>query len=265
MNLVGNAIDAIGDESGEIEIRTGYGYVDRQLLQRSLFAGDADSGRYLYLSVKDTGSGIQPSDIARIFDPFYSGKDRGRGLGLSSLSGIVRQHDGFIHVESGEGRGTRFTVYFPVATQDVGTDENAGSGHSARHNRGRILVAEHDPRIRGLITSILESDGYATIPVQNGEEALKHLLGEGHDCVLAIIDGSMGEVSGTEVHARLRASGEEIPLVLVSGDLSSILNTGIRNDARVRCVKKPFDIDDILDTVHGLQISNDKERGKKIR
>ena len=116
MNLVANAVDAIPDEPGVIELSTGLSDVDADTIRSGYFSQDCEPGAYLYLSVRDTGVGMSADQVERIFDPFYSEKQTNKGLGLSSLSGIVRQHRGVISVESSQGNGTLFTVYFPVVS-----------------------------------------------------------------------------------------------------------------------------------------------------
>jgi len=114
MNLVANAINALDQEAGTIQITTGLTEVDAARLRQSIFASEAEVGAYLYLSVKDSGSGMDAVQVSKIFDPFYSEKGVSKGLGLSSISGVVRQHGGFVHVELSLGEGSDFTVDFPA-------------------------------------------------------------------------------------------------------------------------------------------------------
>ncbi|HAK51191.1 MAG TPA: hypothetical protein DCM54_04710 [Gammaproteobacteria bacterium] len=215
MNLVANAVDAI-EEAGTIEISTGLAEVDDALLRKSFFATDLSPGAYLYLSVKDSGAGMDPGQVSKIFDPFYSEKGVSKGLGLSSISGIVRQHQGFVNVQSTLGGGSEFSVYLPALSyQEVvptkGTQFRSGS------NKGKILLADDDPRIRSLIESILESDHFQLTSREDGKEAIKAAAEDGSSYVLFLLDCTMPKMSGTQVYRQIRSQGLTTPVILISG------------------------------------------------
>ncbi|MBD3648993.1 MAG: hypothetical protein HUJ31_16425, partial [Pseudomonadales bacterium] len=172
MNLTANAVDAIEGDSGTIEVSTGLADVDEQLLKNSFFASTLSPGAYLYLKVSDDGIGMQENQIGRIFDPFYSEKSSNKGLGLSSLSGIVRQHGGFINVVSAPGEGSQFTVYFPVISYgELPTGRPEEMQGASNGHKKNILVAEDDAKIRSLIVSILAREDYDITLAEDGREA----------------------------------------------------------------------------------------------
>ena len=152
VNLVSNAVNAVTD-GGTIVISTGFVEVDEGLLAQSHFAELCEPGEFVLLSVRDDGRGIPRRQLDRIFDPFYSEDESGRGMGLATIAGIVRLHEGFVHVDSSQGTGTTMSVYLPRVVYNV----NSPGGHSPR---GRVLFADDDARIRGLLTSILEAERY---------------------------------------------------------------------------------------------------------
>lgn len=250
MNLVANAADAVGGDSGSVEISTGLAEVDDQLLGRSYFGNDLEPGAYLYLKVQDDGIGMDEEQLARIFDPFYSEKSSGRGLGLSSLSGIVRQHGGFIRVDSTPSEGSCFTVYFPVvAWQGSSMPEGVKpeTDHGRLHNR--VLLAEDDSRIRALVTSILQSASYELTTAEDGKEALRIFEQEPGSFDLLVLDCTMPKLLGTDVYKRIRAGGIQVPVVLISGYHQEQVIRDISKDPNAYFIKKPFSVDDFLDHV----------------
>jgi signal transduction histidine kinase len=114
MNLVKNAGDAIGDEVGEIIVGTANVECQESDFENVIIGLDSGAGRYLKLTVRDNGVGMSDETVQRIFDPFYTTKAEGRGLGLSTMVGVVREHGGVLKVESEPNKGTTFTIFFPV-------------------------------------------------------------------------------------------------------------------------------------------------------
>ncbi|MDZ7685136.1 MAG: response regulator [Gammaproteobacteria bacterium] len=249
MNLVANAVDAIEDGAGTVEVSTGLVEVDDSMLQASFFAEEREPGAYLFLRVKDTGIGMSPEQVERIFDPFYSDKRSGKGLGLSSLSGIVRQHRGFVRLSSSPGEGTDFTIFFPVLSVSD-TDRETAIVTTARDRaKGQVLVADDDPRIRSLMASILESDHYIIVSAEDGKDALTRWREHHGDFDLLVLDCTMPKMSGTEVYRQLRSEGVTTPVVLVSGFHQEQVVRNIESDPCGRFVKKPFNVDSFLSEV----------------
>ena len=219
-----------------------------RLLRKSFFATDLSPGAYLYLSVKDSGAGMDPGQVSKIFDPFYSEKGVSKGLGLSSISGIVRQHQGFVNVQSTLGSGSEFSVYLPALSyQEVvpakGTQFRSGS------NKGKILLADDDPRIRSLIESILESDHFQLTSTEDGKEAMKVAAEDGASYVLFLLDCTMPKMSGTEVYRQIRSRGLTTPVILISGYHQEQVVANISNDSNAYFIKKPFNVDELLEQV----------------
>ncbi len=259
MNLVANGVDAIEDNPGVIEIATGITEVDDAFLRDSFFTTELDEGVYLYLKVKDSGHGMNASEFGKIFDPFYSDKKSKKGLGLSSLLGIVRQHKGFMHVDSSEGEGSEFSAYFPVVSYtDVDVRTRFGNIGAAVDTKGLILLAEDDPRIRSLIASILESDGFHLETVENGKEATKQISEKGEAYVIFVLDCSMPKMSGTEVYAQIRSQGLNTPVLLISGYHEEHVVKNISNDPDAYFIKKPFNVDGLLESVNSAIINRAK-------
>jgi signal transduction histidine kinase len=197
MILLSNAATAMGHDKGRIEVATGTRDISAEFQKECLFAEDAATGTHLFLRVDDTGVGIEKDQLDLIFDPFYSGKSTGKGLGLASLSGIVRQHDGFVHVKSELGVGSQFSIFFPIASyQNKPTQAEKVSHLFPDQNfKARILVAEEDDRIRGLIQTVMEKAGHDVVATATGQETLDRVSEDTTDFDLLLLDFTMPEVS----------------------------------------------------------------------
>ena len=255
MNLVANAIDAITGPGGEIMISTGIRQLNAEQMVHFHFAADREPGVYVYLAVADSGVGIPDEMLEKIFDPFYSGKSRGRGLGLASLSGIVRQHNGMIGVQSKAGSGSTFTVYLPaVAYRDQGASTRDGARRDGREPASRTLLADDDPRIRGLIKSILLQENHNVIEAENGREALDLMAGDTEGFDLFVLDCTMPKQSGDEVYRAIRSRGfVTTPVVMISGFNQEQVLADLDRDPNVVFLKKPFSVDELLETLDKLR------------
>ncbi len=249
MNLIANAVDAIEEGAGTVEVVTGLADVNSLTLSDSFFAEELEPGAYLYLKVRDTGIGMSDEQVARIFDPFYSDKGSSKGLGLASLSGIVRQHRGCIRVQSRRGEGSEFIVYFPIVAVSDAVQPSSTASATNRQERGKVLLADDDPRIRSLMVSILESDHYTIISAEDGKEALALWREHQGDFDVLVLDCTMPKMSGTEVYSQIRSEGVMTPAVLVSGYRQEQVARNIENDPNARFIKKPFNVDDFLSDV----------------
>ncbi|MFH0879372.1 MAG: ABC transporter substrate binding protein, partial [Lentisphaerota bacterium] len=174
MNLITNASEAISTKSGIISISTGAKECDKEYLQNTILHDDLPEGLYAYLEVMDTGSGMSEDVIKRIFDPFFTSKFTGRGLGLAAVLGIVRGHKGAIKVESRAGRGTTFRVLFPAleSSQETGTTEEKDAGDAWR-GEGLFLLVDDEETIRAVGKRMLQKLGYEVLTAANGKEAVE--------------------------------------------------------------------------------------------
>jgi two-component system cell cycle sensor histidine kinase/response regulator CckA len=184
MNLVSNAVEAM-PEGGKVTISTENRYIDRPIQGYE----DVNEGDYVVLTVADTGTGISLQDLERIFEPFYTKKHMGRsgtGLGLSVVWGAVKDHNGYVDVESIEGEGTRFRLYFPATRKQL-VEEERGLSADIYAGRGEsILVVDDVEEQREIATSMLKKLGYAVASVSSGEEAIEYM--SAHSADLLVLD-----------------------------------------------------------------------------
>ncbi|MCK4511866.1 response regulator, partial [bacterium] len=218
LNLVTNASDSIGDEGGVVAIRTGLRDCDSAYLRETYLDDNLAEGDYLFIEVTDTGCGMDPETMQRIFDPFFSTKFTGRGLGLASALGIVRGHSGAIKVASGEGSGTTFTVLLPVGNcaalippeaKDVVATSSSGGG--------TVLLVDDEDAVRDIGMRLLEQAGFAVVGAADGCEAVDYYREHCDDISCVLLDLTMPRMGGEETFQELRKIREDVRVVLSSG------------------------------------------------
>jgi CheY-like chemotaxis protein len=217
LNLVLNARDA----------QPGGGNISIVTAARTLNANEADlpAGEYAVLTVRDTGSGIDPAHLPRLFEPFFTTKapGQGTGLGLATAYGIVQQHGGTLRVTSHVGRGTSMEVWLPLSTEplppDAVVDSGSGGSDEARPVAvTTILIVEDEETVRRLLQRVLEREGFAVRALGSGQEALDWWPVGGSEVDLVITDLVMpGGVGGAALARELRRLRPGLPIVYTSG------------------------------------------------
>jgi PAS domain S-box-containing protein len=238
LNLITNANEALGESGGEITIKTGLVNADEQYLAGCVSDPDVGPGTFVFIEVGDTGHGMDQPTQARIFDPFFSTKFTGRGLGLSAVIGIVRGHKGAICVHSAPGSGTRMRVLLPALDT-----QNAPAHVAAAHpwrGSGLVLVADDEDLVRGVTCAQLDSLGFQTIEAPNGNEAVARAMENEDKLVLAVLDLTMPGLDGDEAARRILARKPELPIVLASGYSAQDLSQRLRDHPNVVLLPKPF-------------------------
>jgi PAS domain S-box-containing protein len=215
MNLIINAGEAIQDDGGSVFVTTGIRRVRAEELGAFL-TEHKDEGNYLVLQVRDTGSGMDGDTLKRIFDPFFSTKFLGRGLGLSAALGIVRGHKGALKVTSAPAQGTSFEVLFPASAEVVG---HAPPPQQAAlvEGRGTILVVEDEEVVSNLLLEALTRAGYEVLLAENGEAALRIFPRHASRISLVLLDLVMPVMSGEEVLPHLLTMKPGVPVIVSSG------------------------------------------------
>lgn len=245
VNLVMNAAEAIGEATGEVVVATRF--VEVGVVTPGGYHLPPRPGHYVRLIVSDTGSGMQPNVRARMFDPFYTTKFPGRGLGLAAVLGILRAHNGAISVESVPGRGTTFEVLWPV--QGAAPTVHAEPATLARRTTGKALVVDDEMYVREVTASTLEELGYETLLAGDAMAALELLRRNNRDDVhLAVIDVVMPGMSGDQLLGELRAFNPNLAAVLVSGFTDRrVMNATL--PPRTEFLQKPFHPEELITVV----------------
>ena len=217
VNLVTNASESLDNQPGEVVIRTGTAFCDRETLACSSLENDLPQGYYVYLAVEDTGCGMDAVTRTNVLDPFFSTKSDGRGLGLASVAGIIQGHGGTLHVKSQLMRGTTVTVLLPSYSDrpswippPVGRIRNSGPPRT-------VLLVDDEPEILAAGRHLLERIGFSVVVARNGREAVEVFQSEHSaiDCV--ILDLMMPEMDGREAFHHLRQIDRNAQVVLSSG------------------------------------------------
>jgi len=238
MNLITNAAEAIGDNEGSIVVKSSLARYDENTLQRLDPQAGLSPGEYVRLSVIDTGSGMSPDTAARIFDPFFSTKLIGRGLGLSAVQGIVSKHGGAILIESELGIGTTFTVVLPTSAPITNAEPEAGST-SPEVVRQCILIADDEPALRSILARRLRHAGYEVLEAADGQEAVD-LFTEHCDSIdCALLDLSMPKLDGEEAQQALHALRRDLPIVMMSGFSEQETVDRFSDSGVSGCLQKP--------------------------
>lgn len=213
--LVTNAAEALGSGAGSIELVTGIEALEAETIQR-LFPGQALlPGLYGTIEVADTGCGISPENLPRIFDPFFSTKFAGRGLSLAVTQGILRGHKAGCAISSTLGRGTHFKLVFPSA--DPAPAEPSADRSVPGLSEGTILLADDEPVLREAVAEMLENAGYAVTPVQDGLEALEYFKAHRDEIGLVLMDLTMPRMDGKTAFLAIREIDPGAQVLLFSG------------------------------------------------
>jgi PAS domain S-box-containing protein len=230
MNLITNASEAIGDQPGMVTLRTGTMTCDDEVLSRSRTDEIPPAGRFAFVEVSDTGCGMDGYTQDRLFEPFFSTKFVGRGLGMSAILGIVRGHKGAIFIDSTVGKGSTVRALFPEyvgpvpdaddkAADKVSTDAEARPAPPPANTRASrtILVVDDEELVRNVCRRMLEHLGWNVLEAPDGPTAVEVFRARGHEIACALVDLSMPHMDGIEVFRKLRAIRPDVKVLLSSG------------------------------------------------
>ncbi len=237
MNLVTNSRDAM-PRGGTLLISCEIVVADRELVCSH---GTAAEGRYVRLSVADTGAGMDARTLERLFEPFFTTKElgKGTGLGLASVYGIIQQHGGVINVESAPGQGTRFDLFFPLVKPSA-LQPAAASPEAVRGGSETILVAEDDRVLRNLARSVLTEFGYTVIEAADGEEAVELFREAPERIDMVLLDVIMPRKNGRDAYDEIAALRPGMKALFISGYSADVLaKQGVPGDG-VEVLAKPL-------------------------
>jgi len=270
-HLCANAREAM-PEGGRLEIRTA---------NRTLSAADAQGnlearpGRFVTLTVRDTGRGIQPSVRSRIFEPFFTTKElgRGAGMGLAMVHGAVKGHDGWVEIDSEPGRGACFSVHFPIYDEAAASERPAvespavllerlagiarhppaaarlpGAARSSEVGGERppartVLAVDDESTVLALARDILEMHGYRVLTARNGEEALRVFREKAAAIDLVLLDLTMPVMGGRECFKHMKAIDPRVRVLVSSGFSAESTASEMMSEGAVAYVQKPYDVD----------------------
>ncbi len=252
MNLITNASEAIGSESGVISLSTGAMDCGISHSLDNRVTEPLPAGKYVYLEVTDTGCGMSAETIGKVFDPFFTTKVAGRGLGMSAVLGIVRGHKGAIQIDSEIGKGTTFRVRFPAnfqREQDRGlTQVKRGTGEDlpVPDFSGTILIADDEESVCVVCKDMLEDLGFSVLTAPDGRAALKVFREHANEIICVLLDYTMPHMDGEETFRELRLISPDIKIILCSGyNLRKDVTPGFAEGGWSGFLQKPYSITEL--------------------
>ena len=239
INLITNASEAIGSAGGTVRLGTGVVTADRAYLTEAQLGAGLPEGRYVFIEVEDDGVGMDAATQARIFDPFFSTKFTGRGLGLAAVLGIVRSHRGAIRLTSAPGRGTTFRVLFPG--QDAFAQDAAAAGEPERaRGSGTVLIVDDEAGVRDVARRILETRGLTVRTASSGAEAVRIVREAGDAIDAVLLDLTMPGMDGAETFVELQRVRPGLKVVLSSGYSQELTLPQIGQPGLAGFIQKPY-------------------------
>jgi two-component system, cell cycle sensor histidine kinase and response regulator CckA len=245
MNLITNASDALGGEDGVITLRTGVRHTTREYLTSSYVDDELPVGPYAFIEVEDSGCGMDAETQERIFDPFFSTKFTGRGLGLAATLGIVRGHRGMIKVASVPTRGTTFTVLLPCTSSASLPDQAPEPRRDRFRGSGAVLVVDDDETVRSVARQMLERSGFTVLTARDGSEGLDVYTSSLDPIALVLLDLTMPTLGGEEAFRALRRARPDVRIVLMSGYSSHELAARYGAEGLAGFIQKPFRLEEL--------------------
>jgi signal transduction histidine kinase len=239
MNLAANARDAM-PEGGELIIETQNVIVDETYCRTHHYGRP---GKYVQISVTDTGAGMDTDTQQHIFEPFFTTKEAGKGtgLGLALAYGIIKQHEGTIEVYSEIGHGTTFKIYLPA--QENAVEEKVHEAEPVlRGGAETILVAEDEESLQRLLKGMLTKLGYKVILTGDGESAVEAYASHRDQIDLVLLDMVMPQMGGREAYERMRSLGNDVPAIFMSGYSAEIAESRFVLETGAAFIQKPYGI-----------------------
>lgn len=261
LNLVTNASDAITDNQGVITIRTSKINASRAYLDGAFLDEDIPEGEYVLLGVSDTGIGMDQETRSKMFDPFFSAKASGRGLGLAAVLGIVRGHRGNIKVYSQPSRGTTVEILFPMFEEQIKPAIEEGASLRDWRGDGIILVVDDEQMVRGVSKDVLVDRGFEVLIATEGQAALD-LYRQQRDIRLVLLDRTMPHTDVPQVFRQIRQINPTAKVILMSGYKEKEVMEDFGSEGLAGFLQKPFRPEELLSKVREVLESEVESTGR---
>ena len=215
--------------------------------------GENAGGDQVSLIVSDTGCGMTPEVQARIFDPFYSTKFAGRGLGLAAVQGIIRGHGGTIQVASAPGQGSQFEILFPCTDQRAtDTEKNERLAPERAIGAETILLVEDEDSLRAAVSRVLKKRGYSVLEANNGRTAVDLYRARQSQIDLVLLDMTLPGMAGHEVLADLRRTNSRVNAVLTSAYGKEAVLSSLGGQEPCPFIRKPYLLSDLIELLDNV-------------
>ncbi len=249
MNLAVNARDAMPD-GGSLEIRTYKALVTQEMYVSGVWPAP---GEFAVIEVSDTGHGMEPHILERIYEPFFTTKEvgKGTGLGLAMVYGIVKQHNGAITAESAPGKGTKFCIYLPAA---AGEESASSAEHEPAPEGGTetVLIAEDEDGLRKLARRALERAGYSVLAASNGSEALALFEVWHEEIDIVVLDVVMPKMGGIDAFGRMKEISPDFKTLFTSGYTADKIPAATETETGISFMPKPYTVTGLLTAIRKL-------------
>jgi two-component system, cell cycle sensor histidine kinase and response regulator CckA len=255
MNLIMNASESLEEAPGTIHVKTGVEHCDRRYLKSTYLDEDHEEGKYVYIEVQDNGKGMSPEVMKRIFEPFYSTKFTGRGLGLAAVLGIVRSHHGALKVESREKEGSIFKVLFPVPRAQLEKNRKNEILVKKSNLQGTILVVDDEEAVRSFTMRALERAGYRVLLGKDGREGLEVFRDHFREIDLVLLDMTMPRMNGDEVFREMVKIDPNTKVLISSGYDRTQVTQNFSGPCYLGFIQKPYQPKKLLARLEQLLVS----------
>ncbi|MBD3165339.1 PAS domain S-box protein [bacterium] len=252
MNLVLNAMEALDTEKGFILVRTSCKEYGKDVLAEACAGVALEPGEFVTLEVVDNGPGMEVDDFSVLFEPFYSSKFTGRGLGLAAVAGIIRGHKGAALVNHTPEHGARFRVLFPARrdlTASSGPETSSAQITKDAIEEKTILLVDDDPVVRTVATRMLERLGGRVLAVRNGREAFETINEKADAIDVVLLDFSLPDQLCREMVRQLKGVDKELPIIVSSGYDEAHVRERMQDTPYAAFVNKPFKIETLRDSL----------------
>ncbi len=256
INLITNALDAVHEDSGKILIQL---RAEKIQSPKNLLHGELQAGNYVHIEVIDNGEGMSGAVIDKIFDPFFTSKELGNGMGLAIVHGIVMDHAGAIEIESEVGKGTSVHIYLPMAKDIPATEPKEPSTIAMTSQRKRILVVDDQEELLQVAKEMLKQLGHDCVTCSNSAQARTYLAGKAQDVDLMITDYSMPGENGVELMQYCNETWPSLPVIISTGYGEQITHHSNESDQYFGVLDKPYTIkqlQELIESVPTMAIGN---------
>lgn len=247
MNLVTNASEAIGDDPGQLKVRLGEARFERDRLVDAYVDGELPAQDLVFVEVSDTGCGMDLEVLGKLFDPFYTTKFTGRGLGMAAVLGIVRSHGGAILIDTEVGVGSIFTVLFPIGKLPTGPTGGSTEPLREEPSDGElILVVDDEEPVRNLVSRVLLRAGYDVLLAENGRDAIRIYRDHMASIQAVLLDMSMPVMDGAETSRQIYEINPNARILFSSGYEETDATRRVEHEGHHSFIQKPYQPKDLI-------------------
>jgi len=252
MNLITNASEALAGKEGVIMVKTGIMEANQEYLSSFYKNGDLPAGQRVYLEVSDTGMGMDKETISKIFDPFFSTKFTGRGLGMASALGILQKHNAAIKIDSSPGAGTTIRILFPLAGKTVPETVSELSTPEEWRGSGTVLVVDDEEDVRLMASAMMEKLGFTVLSAIDGVEGVKIFRKHADEIAFVLLDLTMPRMDGVETFTEMRRVNPDVRIILSSGYSKEDSVERFAEIPFSGFIKKPYRFEDLMGKVRTI-------------